>query len=145
MGKNRRNQCQKRGGFTLLEVMIVLFILVTMMALAVVAVRGTQLESQKRTAFIFVKNLETAVERYIADMGQPPEGLAALVDAPDPKGSWAGPYIRDNVTTTDPWGSEYQYASPGRSGREFDIWSFGPDRTDGTDDDIGTWQSSHVN
>ena len=145
MEKNRQDRCRERrerSGFTLLEVMIVLFILMTLAALAIVAVRGQQQEAQRRAAFTFVKMLESAVERYTGDMGFPPESLDALVTPPDPKGSWAGPYIRDNTTSRDPWGSDYMYTTPGsRSGREYDIWSFGPDRIDGTDDDIGSWMS----
>ena len=143
MEKNRQDQCRKRVGFTLLEVMIVLFILVTLAAMAIVAVRGTQATAQRQAAFAFVKTLENAVERYTVDMARPPESLGALVNAPEPKGSWSGPYIRDNATKNDPWGNEYQYAAPGtRTNREYEIWSFGPDGINGTDDDIGSWMSS---
>ena len=144
MEKNRRNQCRKRGGFTLLEVMIVLFILVTLAAMAIVAVQGTRNEASKRAAFTYVKLLDSAVKRYEIDMGRPPESLADLQNAPDPKGGWAGPYIEDTATNMDPWGSPYQYAVPGtRTSRGYEIWSFGPDRTSGTDDDIGSWMSRY--
>ena len=148
MEKYRRNRCSQRGGFTLLEVMIVLFILVTLMAMAVVTVRGTQAKSQKRSAFTYVKMLANEMERYATDVGRVPsteQGLAALVACPSDvsPGTWGGPYIRDTATSKDPWGNQYQYTSPGtRSGKEFDIWSFGPDLVDGTPDDIGSWMSS---
>ena len=142
MEKNRRNQCRKRGGFTLLEVMIVLFILVTLMAMAVVAVRGTQAKAQRQSAFSYVKILDGAVKRYIIDVGRPPESLDALQTPPDPRGSWAGPYIDDTAMNRDPWGNPYQYAVPGsRTNREYEIWSFGPDGISGNDDDIGSWMS----
>jgi general secretion pathway protein G len=40
----------------------------------------------------------------------------------------------------DPWGNEYQYAYPGEANpNSYDIWSYGPDGSSGTDDDIGNW------
>jgi len=149
MEKNRRNRQPQRGGFTLLEVMIVLFILVSLMAMAVVAVQGTQKKANARIALAYIGTLKTAVDRYVVDVGYPPtseQGLAALVSCPADisEGDWGGPYIQDTAKKNDPWGNEYQYVSPAsRSGsttREFDIWSFGPDRQNGTDDDIGSWQ-----
>jgi general secretion pathway protein G len=38
------------------------------------------------------------------------------------------------------WSNPYQYLYPGqRNPDSFDVWSFGPDRVNGTDDDIGNW------
>jgi hypothetical protein len=40
----------------------------------------------------------------------------------------------------DPWGNDYQYACPAERGSgEFDIWSWGPDGEDNTEDDICSW------
>jgi general secretion pathway protein G len=53
---------------------------------------------------------------------------------------WNGPY-REKAVPSDPWGRQYQYASPGRHNTDsYDVWSLGPDGADGTDDDIGNWQ-----
>lgn len=53
---------------------------------------------------------------------------------------WDGPYL-DRDVPKDPWGNPYQYAYPGtHNGPDgFDVWSFGPDMTNGTPDDIGNW------
>ena len=149
MKKPGRNQSPQRGGFTLIEVMMVLFIIVMIASVGVVAVTGQRDKARQRTAFAYVKTLETAINRYDGDMGRPPtteQGLLALTQCPadvhNPD-DWAGPYIQNNATSRDPWGNEYQYASPGRGdGRSFDTWSFGPDGIDGTDDDIGSWKGS---
>lgn len=148
MKNNRQKRSPHRGGFTLLEVMVVLFILVTMAGLAVVAVQGQRAKAQRQTAFAYVKTLETAINRYDMDVGRPPsqeQGLTALVtppqDLPNP-GAWAGPYIASSATSRDPWGMEYRYVSPGREGRPFEIWSCGPDMVEGTEDDIGSWKGS---
>ena len=147
MQRNKRNRCSKRGGFTLLEVMIVLFILVTLAAFAVVAVQGQQRRASIRAAFSYVKLLERQVDTFQLDVGRPPtteEGIMALIVCPSnvSEGKWGGPYLRDTASDRDPWGNVYQYSSPGRDNRDFAIWSFGPDGTDGTDDDIGSWMSS---
>jgi general secretion pathway protein G len=149
MKKTGKHQSPQRGGFTLIEVMMVLFIIVMIASVGVVAVTGQRDKARQRTAFAYVKTLETAIDRYDGDMGRPPtneQGLLALVQCPadvhNPD-DWAGPYVKSTAISRDPWGSEYQYASPGRGdGRHFDIWSFGPDGIDGTDDDIGSWKGS---
>ena len=146
MQKNRKNPQPQHGGFTLVEVMIVLFILVMIMGLAIGIVRGQQAKAQRQAAFTYVKMLENAVDQYTTSIGRPPsneQGLQALVQCPQdvPEGSWAGPYIKSTARSTDPWGNEYQYACPGRNGAEFEIWSYGPDMINGTADDIGTWMN----
>jgi len=145
MKDNYRSRKPQRGGFTLIEVMIVLFIIVMIMGTAVVAVQGQRNKAQRQTALAYVKMLANAVDRYDVDTGRLPttaEGLAALVTCPPgvSEGKWGGPYIKDSATSVDPWGNEYQYVSPGKHGT-FDVWSYGPDGMDGTDDDIGNWKN----
>jgi len=53
--------------------------------------------------------------------------------------AWSGPYVAETVSFIDPWGAPYQYVSPGKNGRAFEIWSFGPDGIAGTEDDIVHW------
>ena len=144
----RKKQSPRRGGFTMLELMIVLFILVMISGLTIVAVTGQRDRARQRTAFTYVNLLKGAVNRYEIDMGRPPtaeQGVAALIQCPADvhnPGDWGGPYIESTATSRDPWGGEYQYASPGKDGRSFDIWSYGPDGIDGTEDDIGSWMGS---
>jgi general secretion pathway protein G len=47
----------------------------------------------------------------------------------------------------DPWGRDYQYEYPPThgSGDYPDIWSYGPDGEDDTEDDIKSWSSSDGN
>ena len=138
MEKNRRNRCPKRRGFTLLEMMVVLFIIVSVMALAVMNLQSPRITTQRRTTFTTVKIYEDAVNMFILDCGAPPESLNALVENPG-YDSWAGPYLKSLAPSTDAWNREFQYSVPGGEGREFDIWSVGPDGQSGTEDDIGTW------
>ena len=146
MMKNNKSQKLHRSGLTLVEVMIVLFILVMMMGVSVLVFQGQRDLAKKRTALAYVKFLAGAVDRYEGDVAKYPpvdQWLQALMEMPsDPSisGKWGGPYIINSATSLDPWENPYQYACPGKHGR-FDIWSLGPDMVDGTDDDIGNWKS----
>jgi general secretion pathway protein G len=133
-------------GFTLLEVMVVLFILVTLAGLAVTAYQGQLAQAKHQSAVVYIKGLVSAVELYELNIGRPPtseQGLNALLEAPSDLGNpakWSGPYIKDTVQTSDPWGSPYRYASPSTHSKgNYDVWSCGPDGVDGTEDDIGQW------
>ena len=148
MKKNCRKPSPQRG-FTLLEVMVVLIIIVTIAGLAVGAFWGRLIIAQKRAAYTYIETLAAAVEAYKLDVGRVPtteQGLAALValpgDLPNPA-KWGGPYLKDTATSQDPWGNDYQYSSPGKDNREFSIWSYGPDGVEGTEDDIGSWMPSN--
>ena len=141
---NRRRSLQ---GFTLVEVMVVLFIILTIASVGVVAVQNYSARARVRAAEIFVKAMKTPLDTFQLDVGRYPttdEGLGALQNPPttlaDPS-KWGGPYVEDNVSGVDPWGNPYQYVYPGtHSPSRYDLWSMGPDQISGTDDDIGSWQ-----
>jgi len=97
---------------------------------------------QEKVAKIFVKETaRTGLAAYRLDTGNYPsagEGLEALVQKPAGEEDWRGPYLDD--IPEDPWGNPYQYQFPGtRSNKGYDVWSYGPDATNGTSDDIGNW------
>ena len=86
---------------------------------------------------------------YFKDFPTTEQGLQALLSAPgeSEEGSvagWDGPYVNKDEIPRDPWGNEYQYVYPPErgSGDLPDIWSFGPDGEDNTEDDICTWTKS---
>ncbi|MDR3232143.1 MAG: type II secretion system major pseudopilin GspG [Planctomycetaceae bacterium] len=133
-------------GFTLLEVMVVLFILVTVAALAVGAYQGQLAQAKRQSAVVYIKGLASAIELFELNIGRPPtsdEGLNALIAAPGDLSNpakWSGPYIKETVQTNDPWGNSYQYVCPSARGKgNYDVWSWGPDGINETDDDIGQW------
>jgi len=82
--------------------------------------------------------LETPLEFYRVNVGDYPSteaGLEALLVSPSGVEGWQGPYL--NGVPTDPWGSPFQYKYPGtRQDGKPDLWSPGPDKIDGTEDDI---------
>jgi general secretion pathway protein G len=136
----------RSGGFTLIEIMIVLFILLALVAAMVGAYQGRMNKANYQTTLLYVQTLATQLDMYQVDIGHFPtteQGLNALLDAPSDLANpakWAGPYLKDNAKTNDPWNNPYQYCCPGvRSRSGYDVWSLGPDQTDGTEDDIGNW------
>jgi general secretion pathway protein G len=134
-------------GFTLLEILLALAILAMLVTLAVTNVPKIFGGAQASGARLFVRDsMKTSLTAYRIDMGDYPstdEGLQALITAPENKADrWRGPYV--DVTggkiPLDPWGEPYQYRCPGTHNKDsYDLWSKGPDKVDGTDDDIGNW------
>ncbi|HMC14000.1 MAG TPA: type II secretion system protein GspG, partial [Albitalea sp.] len=63
------------------------------------------------------------------------QGLKSLVVQPSDESRWRGPYLQGEVPL-DPWGTAYQYRAPGPNGKDYELMSYGKDRTaGGTGDD----------
>jgi len=56
-------------------------------------------------------------------------------------GTWDGPYLKTESLPKDPWGNNYAYEYPPTHNKINvpDIWSWGPDGQENTDDDIVSW------
>jgi general secretion pathway protein G len=146
----------RRQGFTLMEMLVVLAILVLLVAMVAPRILGTQKKADINAAKTQVGLLKSSLERYALDMKNFPtteEGLQALLEAPAEEGSegaeggatnWDGPYLNSTELPRDPWGNDYQYEYPPTHGTGDypDIWSYGPDKEDGTEDDIVSWGKS---
>lgn len=134
-----------RRAFTLLEIMIALAILGLLVGLGVSNLDKIFGGAQVKTAELFVRqSIRLPLTSYRMHMGDYPstsEGLQALVSAPSSRGDqWRGPYLEPATVPVDPWGQPYQYRYPGsRNKSSYDVFSKGPDRAEGTPDDIGNW------
>lgn len=146
MQRTRRMR-SRRKGFTLLEILIVVGIIALLAAFVVPNFIGAQKDTEQKMAKAAVDGngpIATAVELFRVQIGRFPKELKELSEKPDNEeeaAKWKEPYIKDPSTLKDPWGEEYQYRFPGQfHGEEnYDLWSKGPDKQDGTDDDITNW------
>ena len=144
----RRSVRRAARAFTMMELLVVLGILALLAGLAIQNFGGIFNDAKKQAAQLFVtQTVKTGLFSYQFKMGDYPstsEGIMALMRAPEGKaGSWGGPYLDGNKTPLDPWQEPYQYAWPGKHNKDKpDVWSKGPDKTDGTADDIGNWDAS---
>jgi len=143
--KRNPTRNRRRGGFTLVEMLVVLGILVLLASMVLPRILSRQKSANVDIAKTQIHGgLKEALDLYHADCKDYPsteEGLYALMECPpdllDPA-LWKGPYLTGAVPK-DPWGNEYQYEySPGVD-LDPRIWSFGPDGEDGTEDDICSW------
>ena len=137
-------------GFTLIEIMAVVLIIGMLSGIVGFAVFQQVDKARVVTARAQISRLESSLELYSMDNGRFPsseQGLDALINkpsgSPEPTNYQPGGYLKGGELPKDPWGFEFQYASPGANNAEsFDLWSFGKDGTAGGEDldtDIGNW------
>ena len=139
---------KNKNGFTLLEIIVVVFILSLLAAIVAPKIIGRTDDARIAEAKVQIKNLETALKLFKLDNGYFPsteQGLAALVEKPTtgqiPQKYRDGGYLEQKKIPLDPWGNPYVYISPGLNG-DFDIISYGGDGKEGgegKDADIKSW------
>jgi general secretion pathway protein G len=121
------------GGFTLVEMLVVITIIGLIIGLVGPRVLGYLSESKVKAAKIQIESFSAALDLFYLDNGRYPagnEGLAALVQRPASAGAWNGPYLKTGAVPTDPWGHPYVYKVPGDHAA-YEIASYGPAGIDG--------------
>lgn len=145
--RNRQRSKRRRKGFTLMEVLLVMAILVILGSIVVLNFGGIMNRSRMRTATIELNSLKTQLGVYLLDVGTypaPQEGLNALIARPPSlqnTSKWGGPYTDGGMLPTDPWGQQYEYTLEGVQGQggaaqRITIFSKGPDMQPNTEDDV---------
>jgi general secretion pathway protein G len=145
LGKRKRQKrARGEGGFTLIEILVVIAIIALIMSLVGPRVLNYLGESKVKAAKIQIQSFGSALDLFNLDTGRYPssaEGLTALVQSPGTIPAWNGPYLKGGVLPNDPWGKSYVYRSPGEHG-PYDIMSYGSDGQEGgtgTAADIASW------
>ena len=142
LSKGRRGQ----SGFTLIEIMVVVIIIGLLAAVIVPNVIDKVDQARVSKAKQDIQAIDTALTMFRLDNSKYPttdQGLQSLVTQPtDPSiRHWRpGGYLPH--MSKDPWGYDYQYASPGTHVKDYDLYSLGADGQpggDGVDADIGNW------
>ena len=140
--KVSRNFKAAARGFTLIELLLVLVILGVLAAIVVPKFTGRSEDAKKTAAKTQISSLSTALNMFEVDVGRFPttdEGLRVLFENPGTIKEWKRPYMQQRVDK-DPWGNSYIYKQPGAHNTSgFDLYSVGPDGTEGGEDDIVNW------
>jgi general secretion pathway protein G len=143
MHYTKRNTRIYNGGFTLIEIMVVVVIIGILAATLLPKVTGRTDEARVTQVKQDILTLESALDLYKLDNNVYPstdDGLEALVKKPANAHKWKeGGYMKR--LGNDPWGTPYQYLSPGTHSA-VDIYSLGADKQqggEGINADIGNW------
>jgi general secretion pathway protein G len=139
--KRNQNQTQRRHGFTLVEMLLVVAIIGILAALVIPKIAGKSEEARVTAAQADIHGgIKTALDGFEIDNGYYPRSLNDLVQQPSDAKNWHGPYL--DQLPVDPWGQPYVYYYPSKRNQSgYDLLSVGPDGKEGTDDDIGNWQA----
>jgi general secretion pathway protein G len=144
--QTRRLRLARRGGFTILELLIVIGIILAIGGMVMVNLLGASDKSDKGITLANIQTFERALTEFKSEMKRYPseeEGLVVLwnreeLEDDDDSSKWGGPYLKEG-NPNDIWGSEWIYRNPSEvEGVAYDIVSIGPDKEEGTDDDISS-------
>lgn len=131
-------------GYTLVEIMLVLSIIAILLGAGIYYLAGNVDVAKATRAEADMKTISVQLRAYeILNRVMPTtdQGLKALVEKPTiepiPK-AWRSLLKEEGLY--DPWNTKYNYENPGIHNKgEYDLWSSGPDRVSGTEDDVTNW------
>src|SRR5210317_2181403 len=104
-------ELKNRGGFTLIEIMLVIVIIGIIVGIAAPKISGKLGKAQDVAARAGLKAIETAVGNYEMDNLRLPDSLDDLTKQKDGN----GPYLKPSEMM-DPWSQKYKYTKGGSHG-----------------------------
>lgn len=114
--KSKVKSRKSKGGFTLIEIMLVIVIIGIIVGIAVPKITGKVGRANEVAARASLKAIEGAIQSYEMDLLRLPDSLSDLTVQRDGH----GPYLRPSELN-DPWGQPFVYAKPGSRGFGFDL------------------------
>lgn len=138
--KTTARQARRRSskqGFTLLELLLVMAILVVLAGLGTVAYTKLGSSANVKACRLAIKEIKDTCIAYKLQNGMYPRSLQDLVTPPSGmnRAEWGGPYFQDAKLPVDPWKNQFVYSANEQQDRVF-VSSNGPDGAKGTADDI---------
>jgi general secretion pathway protein G len=123
---------KRQGGFTLVEMIVVITIIGILATLVVVRYSGQTDQAKVAAAKSQLAQIEGAVISFNSHVGRLPKSLVELVEKPSGVSNWQeGGYLKGKTVPKDPWGHEYVLKV---SGRRFEVVSLGADGKEGGTD-----------
>jgi general secretion pathway protein G len=142
---SKKRKLRRQAGFTLVEIMAVTFILALLAGGAVLGINKMVQKARVNATISQIANFGSAISAFHLECGSYPTSLNDLITAPSGrgcKGYPAGGFLEKKEIPDDPWSTSYNFVSPGIHNPDgYDLWSNGPDKEDGTSDDVTNWSS----
>ena len=139
---------KRQGGFTLIEVMVVIAIIGGILAMVATNIIGSADDARIKTTKNQIKLVGGALDMYKLHNYRYPtteQGLEALVQkpssAPEPKNYQNGGYLKGGKLPQDAWGNEFLYFS---DKGQYEIISLGSDGSEGGEGDAADISSQEL-
>lgn len=117
-----------REGFTLIEILIAIALVVIMGAIAVPGFLSYLERGRKKATAATIKVIKSNIDLFYSDVGQYPETLKDLIKKPQSEelaARWDGPYLGGKDVSPDGWGNKLQYRVTPEGEHPFDLYSYG--------------------
>ncbi len=129
MNSTRKVEQHARGGFTLVELLLVVTILGVLATIVVVKLGGQSERARIEATRASISGISTAVGTFEATKSRLPDSLDELCAE-----SGDSAALLDKANLNDSWGTPFQYKKTGKF--KYEIRSAGPDRNVGSEDDL---------
>ncbi len=123
---------RQTGGFTLIEILIVIVIMGLLISLVAPTLFSKVSSSQRKTTMAQMQMISTALDTYRLDVGSYPDRLEELRRSERP--GWDGPYMPREIPA-DPWGNPYVYSIASEGEAPYGLSSYGVGGLPGGADD----------
>ena len=129
---------RRARGMTLLELVIVVVLIGTILAVVGGKIIANKKRAEAKLASTQLQSLSAQIDQYQSDVGSYPDSLEQLVKAPSNADGWLGPYAKA-TDFSDPWRHAIEYHQPGDDEAPYKLLSLGADGKsggEGVDKDI---------
>lgn len=129
-----RRSATREGGFTLVEIMVVVIIIGILATLVIANVVGHGDKARVKTTSAMLKQVGSQLDIFKLDHNRYPDSLDDLLQAPnyvDAKKYPVEGYLRE--FPLDGWGNKLIYRRGSASTRPFELLSYGADNREGGD------------
>lgn len=119
---------QNKSGFTLIEIMIALTIVVLLSTAAVVSYGAITKYAKTTATTSTLGTLKQAITLYNMQTGMYPENLRDLLEKPANEEAgqrWGGPYLEVKKVPRDGWNNLFHYRLTPDQEHPYELWSFG--------------------